>query len=95
MSHVTVESETEDPRGWRYAVRVTQPNGRVSDHTVTLAWVDHDHWSGGRLAPSRVVEAVVEYLVERGHAGALPPAFDAARARRMAPAIDREIRAAL
>jgi len=94
VSQVLVQSEVDAPRGWRYGVVVTHADGHVSTHSVTLAWVDHDHWSGGRLAPSRVVEAVVSYLLNHGHA-TLPPEFDAARARRLAPEIDREIKSDL
>jgi len=95
VAEVLVKSESDSPHGWRYGVCVTHADGHVSEHTVTLAWVDHDHWCGGRLAPSRVVETVMSCLLGRGQADKLPPEFDAARARRMAPDIDQEIKAAL
>ncbi len=91
LARVDVQTEIDACRGWRYGVVVTRPDGRVSEHSVTLSWVDHDHWCGGRLAPSRVVEAVVAYLLE-AVGGDLPTSFDAARARRIAPGIDRELR---
>ncbi len=93
VTQVLVESETESGHGWRYGVRITHADGHVSEHTVTLAWVDHDHWSGGRLAPSRVVEAVVTSLL--AHTADLPAAFDAARARRLVPEFDRELKSTL
>jgi len=58
---------------------------------VTLAWIDHDYWSGGRCAPSKVIQALVEYVL-RHETPPLPAAFDAARARRWLPQIDMELR---
>ncbi len=91
MATVRVESEQETQRGWLYRLAVLRDDGSESLHDVRLAWVDHDHWSGGRVAPSRVVEAVVRYVLERA-SRPLPPSFDAALARRWLPQIDRELR---
>lgn len=91
---IDIGDEAQTPRGWRYDVRITLADGTRSDHRVTLAWVDHDHWCGGRLAPSRVVEMVLEYLLDKGTPIRFPPAFDAARARRWIPAIDQDLRCA-
>ncbi|MBL8761128.1 MAG: hypothetical protein JNL50_07480 [Phycisphaerae bacterium] len=93
-SRVEIGHEAETPRGWRYEVHVTHADGTRSEHWVTLAWVDHDHWCGGRLAPSRVVEMVLEYLLEKGTPVSFPAAFDAARARRWIPAIDQDLKCA-
>lgn len=88
---VEVQTETESPRGWTYHVLVHRAGPSVSTHTVTLAWCDHDHWSGGRSAPSRVVQAVVEYAITHAEQD-LPPKFDASTVRRWNPKLDSELR---
>jgi hypothetical protein len=95
LAGIEIQSEQDSPFGWRYAVHVEHDDGRATDHTVTLAWVDHEHWCGGRLAPSRVIEAVVRYALDRPGAGELPARFDAARVRRWHPRIDEELAALL
>lgn len=95
MAQFAVHTELEAPRGWEYRVEVTHEGGQVTEHTVTLAWVDHDHWCGGRLAPSRVVEAVLGFLDAKNLLDSMPAKFDVARARRMSPEIDRELRSGL
>lgn len=89
---VSVLTEEETGRGWKYRVRVGRdaPGEAATEHEVTLAWVDHEHWCAGRVPPSATVETVVRYLVEHSHP--LPARFDAAAARRWFPRIDREIR---
>lgn len=86
---VRVGVETHTAHGWEYEIAVTTGGAEVT-HVVSLGWRDHDYWCGGSLAPSRVVRAVVEYLVARGVD--LPAKFDAARARYLAPKIDQELR---
>jgi hypothetical protein len=93
IPRVEVQTEEERPGGWSYLVIVHRPAG-PSEYTVTLSWRDHDYWSGGASAPSRVVQAVMEYIL-RHETPALPLRFDAARARRWLPRIDQELRAAI
>ncbi len=95
MPRIDVRCECEKARGWAYDVEILREDGSASTHRVTLAWVDHDHWTGGSCPPSRTVEAVLRYVVEHEPERALPPTFDAARARRWLPAIDSEIRTAM
>jgi hypothetical protein len=107
LATVEVRTEEETEHGWRYHVFVNRAaardggggsNGEV-EHIVLLSWVDHEHWSGGRHPPSRVVERLVQLLVEReaeAAAGAqggrpLPPTFDAATARRWYPGLDKAL----
>ncbi len=95
VAAIVVQTEQEAQRGWSYTVQVNHDDGRQTQHTVTMAWVDHEHWCGGRLAPSKVIEAVVGYLIEHRDTTPLPPAFDAARARRWFPDIDEALRGSL
>jgi hypothetical protein len=90
-SAIDVRTEEETPQGWLYQVGVSRSGRPQTEHTVTLAWVDHEFWCGGTLPPSKVVEAVVRFLLEREHARPLAARFDAATARRWFPEIDREL----
>lgn len=91
MPTVNVATEQNRPGGWSYLVRVTHDDGSDTDHTVRLSWADHDYWCGGASPPSRVVQAVIEYLL-RHRPTPLPAAFDAGKARRWLPQIDEELR---
>lgn len=95
MAAIVVQTEQEAQRGWSYTLQVRHDDGTHTDHVVTLAWVDHEHWCGGRLAPSRVIEAVVGYVLDHRDSAPLPPSFDAARARRWFPEIDEALRETL
>jgi hypothetical protein len=88
-AQVRVESEEETPRGWRYRVTVEREGGASTEHEVALAWVDHEHWCGGRVAPSTVVERLFGVLLERGEE--IPARFDAATARRWFRELDGEL----
>lgn len=92
MISVEVKTEEEVGRGWRYVVGVVR-DGRASDHTVNLSWADHEHWCGGRCAPSRVIEALVRFVAEQEASGGreIPASFDAATVRRWYPAADMEV----
>jgi hypothetical protein len=88
----TEEEMQQGGRGWQYLVEVVRDDGRTSEHRVRLSWADHEYWCGGRAAPSRVVEALMRFLVERESGGKeIPASFDAATARRWYPGVDEEI----
>ncbi|HRJ49206.1 MAG: hypothetical protein KF787_11830 [Phycisphaeraceae bacterium] len=97
MSKVDVQTEMENTRQkcWDYTVLVRHDSGDTTQHRVRLSWADHEHWSGGRIPPSRVVETVIDHLIAHGVDTTLPPRFDAGKARRWIPGIDRELRSAL
>jgi hypothetical protein len=88
VAKIEVQTEEETGRGWVYHATV-EHNGLTSEHSIKLAWVDNELWSGGRVPPSRVIEALLGYLVERGYE--VPAAFDAAAARRWFPDLDKEL----
>ena len=94
MAKVEIDTEQESGRGWEYHAKVSRgPGGagQTSEHTVKLAWVDHEHWSGGRVPPSKVIESLLEFLVEREEKHAIPAKFDASTVRRWFPDVDREL----
>lgn len=92
MATVTVDKEEEFQGGWMFEVTVRDGPGRdgpARGHRVTLAWVDYEHWSHGRLAPERVVQRVVTQLLASGMGQRLPDRFDAATARRWVKGFDQ------
>lgn len=89
-STVEIIEEREGPRGWAYDARVRRGDAeRLLE--LSLAFVDHDHWSGGRVPPSRVAQRLLEVLLELDPGIDLPGRFDASTARRWAPALDERM----
>lgn len=95
VAKIDVQTEQEIPRGWTYHVVIQDDHGATTEHDVSLAWLDHDHWCGGRRPPSQVVEAVVNFVLDHGGPRPLPARFDAAKARWWIPMLDQELRRAL
>ena len=98
MADVEIITERETGHGWEHAVALTR-QGKRSEHTVRLSWADHEHWSGGRDAPSKVVERLLGLLIQReatqgkeGAATPVPERFDAATVRRWWPGVDEAMR---
>lgn len=91
MSPIQIQSEADRPGGWSYLVRI-QGGHQATDHEVGLAWVDHDHWSGGRLPPSTVVHELLSVLLDSCGHELLPRRFDASTARRWVPGLDAAMR---
>lgn len=89
---VHIRSETEVPQGWRYVIDIDRRGGETTTHRVRLSWVDHNHWAGERpFPPSRVVQALLESLLEADPGIELPERFDAATARRWVEDIDAHV----
>ena len=87
---VEVQREREGPRGWQYDVVLSRGSGS-SEHSVSLSWADHDHWSGGASPPSRVVEVVLGWLAEEHPEFAWPARFDVSTVRRWFPEVDETV----
>ena len=90
MPEIEIGQETEGERQWSYAVRVFD-DGRTHAYDVTLSWSDYDLWSHGRVAPSQVVRAAFEFLLEREPASAILSRFDCSLIRRYFPEVDKEL----
>lgn len=86
MDRVTIGAESESAAGWTYEVRVERA-GVEREHRVHLAWVDHDHFSGGTRPPSEVIRSLLEALLDARPELELPSTFDASVIRRWAPGI--------
>ena len=91
MPEIEIISEQEQGTSWLFDVCVTDDQGQRYTFDVTLSWSDYDHWSHGRKAPERVVEAAFEFLVEREPASAILSKFDCAIIRRYFSEVDREL----
>lgn len=89
---IEIHSEREATRGWVYTVVLHRSDGASSEHEVSLAWADHDYWSGGALPPSKVVERVIQFALEHRAEEDFPARFDAARVRRWLPRLDETFR---
>lgn len=81
-----VLEEHETPNGWLFRVAIDRPDAPSTEHEMTLSWVDHDHWTGGVVPPSRLAERLLALLTPK--IPDLPPRFDAAKARRWLPDLD-------
>lgn len=92
MASVEVITEIENGPGWDYRAAVVRDSGVRTEHSVRLAWVDHEHWCGGRAAPSRVIEVLLGLMAEREREQPIPERFDASTARRLVPRLDEALR---
>lgn len=90
MPEIEIGTETEESNRWTYDVRVFD-SGRTHDYEVTLSFQDYDHWSHGRVPPSRVVDAAFRFLLEREPASAILDRFDCSVIRRYFPEVDQEL----
>lgn len=80
---IDIRSEREDAHGWVYDVEVLWKGQGVSEHEVTLSWVDHDALSGGSESPSRVVERVLSECAAGVGRGGVPERVDVSTLRRL------------
>ncbi|MEM1353946.1 MAG: hypothetical protein AAGC44_09135 [Planctomycetota bacterium] len=90
MPEIEVGTETESTNHWSYQVRVFG-QGRTHRYDVTLSFQDYDLWSRGRVAPSRVVEAAFEFLLDHEPATSIMSRFDCSVIRRYFPRVDQEL----
>jgi hypothetical protein len=90
---IEIVGEQELASGWAFAAQALSEQGRLVKCELRLSFVDYNLWSpDGSIAPVRVAEAVLAFIIERVGARGLPPRFDAAQARRMFPDADQQIR---
>ncbi|WP_428388704.1 hypothetical protein [Mucisphaera sp.] len=90
MAEIEIGSETEEGTRWHYPVTVYE-GGRAYRYEVTLGFADYDLWSRGRAAPSKVVRAAFEFLLEREGADEIMGKFDCSVIRRYFPEVDEAL----
>jgi hypothetical protein len=84
---VTVLSEDEVARGWRFSISIK--TGKESRSIqLRLDWSDYNLWSQGRLSPAEVAVGVVACAAELLGVDSLPEQVDAATLRRIAPSLE-------
>jgi hypothetical protein len=92
VSQIEIISEHEHPGYWRFEVQVLDDAGTLRRHTLTLSWADYNLWSqDGSDEPSRVADAVMNFLLAREGPATLPIKLDASFARRRFSDADRVI----
>lgn len=87
---IEVNNERESTTQWAYDVRLFS-EGRTRDFEVTLSFADYDHWSHGRVPPSRVVESIFKFLLDRESESSILSRFDCAMVRRYFPEVDEKL----
>ena len=90
MPDIEIVTESEGENCWMYEVRVFE-SGRAHQYDVTLGFSDYDLWSRGRVAPSKVVQSAVEFLLNRKTASSILTRFDCSVIRRYFPDVDKEL----
>jgi len=60
----------------RFDVRVSDADGSVTEHDVTLARADHERLGGGFAAPEEFIRACFDFLLEREPKDAILRSFD-------------------
>lgn len=90
MPEIEVGTESETATHWSYEVCVFD-QGRTHRFDVTLSFQDYDLWSRGRVAPSRVVEAAFEFLLDNEPTTSIMTRFDCSVIRRYFPKVDTEL----
>lgn len=91
VTTIEVLTETDEPTGWVFRVRIRDSDGTSTAHEVHLHWSDYDHWSGGASRPELVVESVMRFLLRHIAKEEIRPRFDASTVRRMYREADEEI----
>lgn len=94
MAEIEVSNEQERDHQWSYQV-VVYDQGRRHAFDVTLGYADYDHWSHGRVPPSRVVQAAFEFLLENEPVTSIMTRFDCSVIRRYFPKVDKDLPARL
>jgi len=92
VANVEILSEQQSQRGWMFDAQVLESDGTLRRHQVSLSWADYNLWSpDGSDVPSRVVEAMLDFVLDRLDGDNLPAKFDASLARRRFPDADATI----
>jgi hypothetical protein len=91
MSEIEVRTVEVDRLASRFHVRVTDDDGSVTEHDVTLSAVDHDRLAAGYPHPRSFINACFEFLLEREPKGSILRTFDVSQIATYFPEFDTEI----
>ena len=84
-SRIVSMTEQETARGWQYTVEL-QGAKALTEHVLTLSWVDHDYWCGGCAAPSETLRRVIDAFSRSPLP--VPTKADCSTLRRLYPRLD-------
>lgn len=90
---IVVDEERDTQRGWSYLVTLSWKSRGITEHEITLSWVDHDQLTGGSAAPSQLIERVAEIVASAMGVDEMPAKFDVSSMRRAIPEFQRLINA--
>lgn len=82
-----VREEREGPHGWIFRIALNHPKTSRETFELSIAWVDHDFYTGGGLKPSKLAEVIAE-LAADALGDQLPARADAAMIRRRVTGFD-------
>jgi hypothetical protein len=89
---ISERARTGSGGGWEFVAAVLDEQGQLRHHTVTLSWADYNLWSAdGADEPSKVIEAVIEFLLTRVRPADMRVKFDASTLRRLFADADEAI----
>ena len=98
---VELLGEREGAQGWEYDAQVLWSDTRgtrtrLQRLVLKLSWVDYQHWaSDGSVPPSRIAEAVLQFIARHNETFAGIEQIDASTARRRVHGADEAIRTIL
>ena len=75
----------------RFHVRVTDEDGSVTEHDVTLSVADHERLGGRYPRPEAFVQACFDFLLERESKESILRSFDISQIATYFHEFDREI----
>jgi hypothetical protein len=76
LTEIQVTTENMEALVSRFDVRVTDGDGSVSEHDVTLSRADHERLGGGFAGPEEVIRACFVFLLEREPKESILRSFD-------------------
>ena len=89
---IRIDGEHETGTGWLYTISIMWPDAVVTDHEITLSWVDHEHLVGGAISPSRVIEVAARLAAVQMGRQTMPARCDVSSLRRLIDGFDERIR---
>ncbi len=91
MTEIEVSTVDVERLASRFHVRVTDDDGSVTEHDVTVSAADHERLGSGYQSPPAFVQACFEFLLEREPKTSILRSFDISQIATYFPGFEREI----
>lgn len=85
-----VLEEREGTHGWIFILSINHASTTRKAFELSIAWVDHDFYTGGGVKPSKLAEVITQ-LAADALGEQLPARADAAMFRRRVPGFDDQV----